>query len=86
MAEGENELLQKLTTRFIELGNAITDEGESKEIVAGAMMSASAFYSIYTIAGNDGILSDEGVETVTEAYGGTLLSVQNYKRTEAKQA
>ncbi|MFT4825451.1 MAG: hypothetical protein ACJAUG_003716 [Halioglobus sp.] len=85
MAEDQNELLQRLTTRFIELGNTIKDEGESKEVVSAAMMSASAFYATYAIAGNDAVLSDEGVEKVNEAYRGTLIRVQDYKRSAANQ-
>ncbi|MFK8050867.1 MAG: DUF3144 domain-containing protein [Halioglobus sp.] len=81
MAEDQNEQLQRLTTRFIELGNTLKEEGESKEVVSAAMMSASAFYATYAIAGNDGVLSDKGVQKVIEAYGGTLKRVQNYKKT-----
>jgi hypothetical protein len=87
MAEDQSELLQQLTTRFIELGNAIKDEGVDLGVVSAAMMSASSFYATYAIAGDNGVLSDEGVAKVTEAYGGTLQKVQDYKRDEAgKQA
>ena len=83
MAEDQSELLQQLTTRFIELGNTIKDEGVAMEVVSAAMMSASSFYATYAIAGNEGVLSAEGVAKVTEAYGGTLQKVQDYKRDEA---
>ena len=80
MAEDQSELLQQLTTRFIELGNEMKNDGESKELVSAAMMSASGFYATYAIAGDDGCLNAEGVEKVTQAYGGTLQRVQEYKK------
>ena len=79
MAEDQSELLQQLTPRFIELGNEMKNGGESKELVSAAMMSASGFYATYAIAGDDGSLNAEGVEKVTQAYGGTLQRVQEYK-------
>lgn len=86
MAEDQNELLQRLTTRFIELGNVLKEEGESKEVVSAAMMSASAFYATYALAGNDGLLTDTGVKKVIEAYDQTLMRVQDYKRKGESQS
>lgn len=83
MAEDQSELLQQLTARFIDLGNDLKGEGVAIEVVSAAMMSASCFYATYAIAGDAGVLSEDGVEKVTQAYGGTLLQVQDYKRDEA---
>jgi hypothetical protein len=83
MAEDQSELLQQLTARFIDLSNDLKGEGVAVEVVSAAMMSASCFYATYAIAGDAGVLSDEGVQQVTKAYGGTLLQVQQYKRGEA---
>jgi hypothetical protein len=83
MAEDQSEVLQRLTSRFIELGNEMKDSGEEMEVVSAALMSASGFYATYAMAGNDGCLNAEGVELVTKAYGGTLQRVQDYKKSEA---
>ena len=83
MAEDQSELLQQLTSRFIELANTMKNDGEEKEVVSAALMSASSFYATYAMAGNDGVLSPLGVEKVAEAYKGTLDRVQAHKKAEA---
>lgn len=83
MADDQSEVLQRLTTQFIELANTMKDEGVAKETVSAALMSASSFYATYAIAGNNGTLNEEGVEKLTAAYGGTLRQVQDYKRSSS---
>ncbi len=80
MAEDQGEILQRLTTRFIELGNEMKNEGERPELVSAAMMSASGFYATYVAAGDGGALNASGVEKVTEAYQSALERVQAYKK------
>jgi hypothetical protein len=81
MAEDHSEVLQRLTTRFIQLGNEMTNEGVTKEVVSVAMMSASGYYATYAMAGNDGFLNEKGVERVTETFKANLEKVQAYKKT-----
>ncbi len=83
MAEDQSEMMQRLTTRFIELANEMKDAGDTKELVSAAMMSASGFYATYVAAGNDGGLNPAGVDKVAEAYKTTLERVQAYKKDQA---
>ena len=83
MAKDQSEIMQQLTSRFIELANTMKDEEVSPEMVSAALMSASGFYATYVAAGNDGGLNASGVEKVAEAYKDNLHKIQQYKKDQA---
>jgi len=85
VAEDNSEILQEFTSKFIEMANNLANDGESKETVSAALMSASAFYATYAAAGNEGGLTASGVDKMTEMYKSTLQSVQAYKKDQAGQ-
>ena len=68
--------------RFIELANELKDEGMPVAVVSWAMMTASAHYSTYSVAGNTGGLNDSGIEKITDAYRQQLKQVQEVKKAE----
>ena len=41
MDEDQSELLQQLTSRFIELANTMKNDGEEKEVVSAALSAGS---------------------------------------------
>ena len=86
MAEDQGEIMQRLTSRFIELGNEMKNEGERAELVSAAMMSASGFYATYVAAGDGGALNASGVEKLTGAYRSSLERVQAYKKQQMTQS
>lgn len=75
---------QQLLNEFIALANRLKDEGSEPNLVSAALMSASAVYTTYVHAGNEGFLKDSGVTKVLNAYEKHLLQVQAYKQAEAK--
>ena len=69
--------------RFIDLANGLKDEGFDVNVVATALMSASCVYSTYAAGGNEGGLTESGVDKVTEAYKKELTRIQQVKRANA---
>ena len=80
MAKSDEEVHQQCMQRFIKLANEMKEEGVANRVVSSGLMTASAVYAIYTMAGNDGLLAPEGVDKVTEAYREQLEQVQLAKR------
>ena len=80
MAKSDEEVHQQCMQRFIKLANEMKEEGVDNRVVSSGLMTASAVYAIYTMAGNDGLLAPEGVDKVTEAYREQLEQVQLAKR------
>lgn len=77
---------QKHLNEFIELANKMKDAGSEPAIISAALMSASAVYTTYVHAGNEGYLKDSGLTKVLNAYEKHLRQVQAYKQAEAQQA
>ncbi len=73
----------ELASRFITLANQMKDEGKPIDMVNASLMSASCFYATYTAAGDDGGLTDSGIEKVVEVYKVNLENVQKYKAEHA---
>jgi hypothetical protein len=86
MAEDENVQVQSSVERFIALANSMKDEGARIEMVSWALMSASALYATYSVAGNEGGLTESGVDKVTEAYRHHLQRIQEIKRRQSAGA
>jgi len=71
--------------RFIELANAMTSEGKSREMVSSALMTACAIYSTYVVTGNDGALKETGIAKITNLFSEELAHVQRTKIEQAKR-
>lgn len=68
--------------RFIDLANTMKDEGVDIKIVSSALMAASAVYATFIFRGNEGGLTDSGVDKVTDAYRKHLNRVQEMRKAE----
>ncbi|NQX87970.1 MAG: DUF3144 domain-containing protein [Halioglobus sp.] len=66
--------------RFIELANSIKDAGVDTRLISHALMSASSVYTTYAYAGNEGGLTQSGIEKVVAAYQSELERIQELKR------
>jgi hypothetical protein len=75
----------ELAKRFITLANQMKDEGKSIQMVNASLMSASGIYATYTAAGDDGGLTESGVEKVVSVYKQNLESVQKIKKLQGEQ-
>ncbi len=80
MAKTDEEVHQECMQRFIKLANEMKAEGVADRVVSSGLMTASAVYAIYTMAGNDGLLAPAGLDKVTTAYRQQLEQVQVAKR------
>lgn len=76
----------KILNAFIELANKFKDEGSEPQLVSAAMMSATAVYTTYVHAGNEGYLHDSGITKVINAYEKHVRQVQAFKKAQAEQA
>ncbi len=72
-----------LAKRFIMLANQMKDEGKPIQMVNASLMSASGIYATYTAAGDEGGLTESGVEKVVAVYKQNLESVQKIKRMQS---
>jgi len=86
MAKTDAEYHSECMNRFIELANAMKDEGIGTNVVSSAMMMASAVYATYVAGGNEGGLTPSGIDKVTAAYKQHLEQVQEAKKAQAAQA
>ena len=82
MANSKNvsEIHQQCVNRFIDLANAMKDEGIDTNVVSAGLMSASGVYASYLAAGNQGGLTAAGVAKVAEAYKQELERIEKVKR------
>ncbi len=83
MSKSDGELIGESVNKFIDLANNIKNEGVDVNIVATALMSASGIYSTYAAGGNQGGLTDSGVEKVAAAFKQELSRIQQVKRANA---
>lgn len=72
--------------RFIELANALKGEGVPVAMVAWSLMSACGIYATYSVAGNDGGLTESGVEKLTDAYKQNLKNIQSMRKAQQSAA
>jgi len=66
--------------RFIDLANAMKDEGVPVNVVSWALMTASGTYATYSVVGNDGGLNPSGVDKVVDAYKQNLTNIQALRK------
>lgn len=69
--------------RFIALANEMRDSGVEPNVVSWALMTASGIYSTYSVAGNDGGLTESGIDRVADAYKRNLATIQEAKKNQA---
>lgn len=86
MAKSDAELHHETMNRFIALANEIKDEGAGTHVVSAGMMTASAVYATYVAAGNDGGLTESGVEKIVDAYRHQMEQVQTWKKAQIDAA
>lgn len=79
----ELEQHQKAIQDFIQAANKMKDEGVSVKVVSSALMTANAIYASYSVAGNNGALTDSGIEKITQAFADKLAQVREARRAEA---
>lgn len=82
MAKTDTELHQECMNRFINLANAMKDEGQDIKLVSSALMSASAVYETFTLVGNQGGLTPSGVDKATAKYKQHLERYQQIRKME----
>ena len=83
MAADRHEQHQACMERFIELANTMKNEGIGVDVVSWSLMSASALHAIYSVAGNDGGLTESGIEKIADAYKQNLTKIQELKQRQA---
>ena len=84
MARTDDELYVDTMQRFLDLANSIKDEGIEPRLVSAGLMTASAMYATYAIAGNEGRLTPEGMAKLAEAYKQQVDQVQLAKSERKK--
>ncbi|HBO14150.1 MAG TPA: DUF3144 domain-containing protein [Halieaceae bacterium] len=84
MAADRHEQHQACRERFIELANTMKNEGIGVDVVSWSLMSASALHAIYSVAGNDGGLTQSGIEKIADAYKQNLTKIQELKQRQAQ--
>lgn len=72
--------------RFIDLANAMKDEGIPVNMVSWALMTASGVYATYSVTGNSGGLNPSGVDKVVDAYKQNLTNIQALRKAQEEQS
>ena len=80
MSKNDIETGAECVNRFIELANAMKDEDIDIKTISAGLMSASCVYATFVLGGNDGGLTESGVEKVAEVYKRELERVQKIKK------
>ena len=83
MSASDAEVHNNCVNRFIELANTMKDEGIKVSLVSRGMMTASALYATFAVAGNGGGLTESGVEKMSEVFKRELEQVQVAKKTRS---
>lgn len=78
----EQDLHLEAMNRFIALANELKNDNIPTHVVSWAMMTASAVYSTFSVAGNTGGLNPTGVEKVVDTYRQCLEQVQEARKQE----
>jgi hypothetical protein len=80
MTKPDAEIHNACVQRFIDLANAMKNEGVDVNIVSGGLLTASALYASFLVGGNDGGLTASGVEKVAAVYKRELERIQKIKK------
>ena len=82
----DHEQHQAALNRFIELANELAADGAPKGVLASALMRAAAVYATYSVAGNKGALTPEGIDRTTTFFKESLALVQKARQQEADKS
>jgi hypothetical protein len=85
MTKTDTELHSECVQRFIDLANAMKNEGLDVNIVSGGLMSASALYASFLVGGNSGGLTASGINKVSAVYKHELERIQKIKKTASSK-
>ena len=80
MADVKVENLDDCIQRFVELANTMQREKIPQGVISTALMTASGIYATFVAAGNEGGLTESGMDKITAAYRGQLEQVQAAKK------
>ncbi|MCB1842159.1 MAG: DUF3144 domain-containing protein [Halioglobus sp.] len=83
MSEKESDLHRDCVNRFIALANAMKDEEIDIKVVNAGLMTAAGLYASYVIGGNNGGLTESGVEKVSTVFRDELARIQAIKKEAA---
>jgi hypothetical protein len=83
MSDNERDLHRNSVNRFIALANEMKDDGIDINLVSASLMTASCVYASYVAGGNDGGLTESGVDKVADVYRKELARIQELKKTAA---
>ena len=86
MAKTDDQVHQECMQRFIDLANSMKEEGIATRMVSAGMMTGSAVYASYVLAGNDGRLAPAGAARLAEAYKQQLDRVQQYRAADSEDS
>lgn len=75
-----NAVHDECTARFIDLANAMKDEGLPVNVVSWALMTACGTYATYSVVGNEGGLNPSGVDKITDAFRQNLQNLQALRK------
>jgi hypothetical protein len=84
LAEDQTKQHDDCMQRFIDLANAMKDEGIPINVVSWSLMTACGIYATYTVAGNEGGLTDSGVDKVADAFRKNLSNIQALRKQQMK--
>jgi hypothetical protein len=76
----DNDKLNQCVQRFVDLANAMQREKIPQGAISTALMAASGIYATFVAAGNEGGLTESGVDKITAAYREQLEQVQSMKK------
>ena len=66
--------------RFVALANQMKDEGIAPNLVGGSLMTAAGVYASYVSGGNEGGLTQSGIEKITTIFKRELERVEQVKK------
>lgn len=85
MAGIKVEHLDECIERFVTLANTMQRENVPKGVISAALMTASGIYATYVAAGNEGGLTESGMDKVVAAYRDQLQQVQELKKARTEK-
>jgi len=77
---------EQAVNEIIELSNKLKNNGSDIQLVSAALMSASAIYSTYAYAGNEGYLQKNGVDKIVRMYDKQLKHIQELKKNQVQNS
>lgn len=80
MSDDQTRQHDECVQRFIDLANALKNEGFPVNVVSWSLMSASAIYATYSIVGNDGGLNPSGIDKMADAFKQNLTGIQALRK------